>query len=255
MSRAQKHLETLWGMKMHISKRPSANLQLWITAALLAFALTGLGCGDDSSVVPVDSGSLPPSAGSGSGTLLAVVEIESRDIAGGGYETEFLATVTDTLGEPVSGRVVVSGRFGDVQLAEEVPGTYRAAHSGYATGSYTLNITDDAGSITGVTVLAPVIHTITTPTGGQTVEANTALNVRWSRAEPALQCRLDTRDYDSDWINGDPGTLWTPSVGNPPRTDQRIRIERRNVQEPAGGLSGSLISVSIRRTIAPVIAE
>jgi hypothetical protein len=231
------------------------NLRLWTAVTLLAVVLAGVGCGDDSSVAPDDFGNLPPSGGTGSGTLLAVVEIESRDVAGEGYETEFLATLTDTLGEPVSGRVVVTSRLGEVQLTEDVAGTYSASRSGYETGSYTLNITGDSGSISGVTVLAPVIHAITAPTSGQTVEANTALNVRWSRAEPALQSRLDTRDYDSDWINGDPGTLWTPSVGNPPRTDQRIRITRRNVQEPAGGLSGSRFSVGIRRTVAPVVAQ
>lgn len=240
---------------MQISKRPSTKLQLWTATALLAVVLSGIGCGGDSSVEPDNLGNLPPSAGTGSGTLRAVVEVEARDIAGGGFETEFLATVTDTLGDPVSGRVVVKSRFGDVQLTEDVPGEYRAIRSDYETGSYTLNITSDAGSVTGVTVLAPDIHTITSPTSGQTVEANTALNVRWTRSEPAAECRLETRDYDSGWIYGDPGTLWTPSVGNPPRPDQRVRVKRRNAQEPAGGLSGSHFSVRIRRTVEPVVAQ
>jgi hypothetical protein len=242
-------------MKVQITKHRCIKLQLLKVTTLLAVGLLGIGCGDDSSVAPDDSGNLPPSAGTGSGTLRAVVEVQARDVTSGGFETEFLATVTDTLGEPVSGRVVVSGRFGDVQLAEGAPGEYRAIRSGYETGSYTVNISSDAGSVTGVTVRAPDIHTITSPTSGQTVEANTALNVRWTRSEPADECRLETRDYDSDWIYGDPGTLWAPSVGNPPRIDQRIRVKRRNVQEPVGGLSGSHFSVRIRVTIEPVVAQ
>ena len=240
---------------MQISKRPCTNLQLWTAAALLAVALCGIGCGGESSVEPDNSGNLLPSAGTGSGTLRAVVEVEARDIASGGFETEFLATVTDTRGDPVSGSVVVSSRFGDVQLTEDVPGTYRAIRSGYENGSYTLNINSDAGSIAGVTVLAPDIHTITTPTSGQTVDANTALNVRWTSAELAEECRLETRDFDSDWIYGDRRTLWTPTVGNPPRTDQRIRVKRRNVEDPAGGLFGSHFSIRIRCTVEPVVAQ
>jgi hypothetical protein len=240
---------------LQFSKRPYTKLHLWMATNLLAVLLSGAGCGDDSPDAPDDLGNLPPSAGSGSGTLRAVVEVGARDIASSQFETEFLATVTDSLGNPVSARVVVSGRFGDVQLTEENPGSYRAVRSGYETGSYTLDVTGEGGSVTGVTVPAPDVHTINYPASGQTVEANVALNVRWTRAERAASCRLETRDYDSDWIYGDPGTLWAPSVGNPPRTDQRIRIERRNVQEPAGGLSGSYFSVYIRCTVEPVVAQ
>lgn len=254
MNRDRERLETPGGVKVRISKSPCVKVQLWTAAALLAVALWGMGCGD-SSVGPDDSGNLPPSAGTGSGTLRVVVEVEAHEVSGGGFDTEFLATVTDTLGAPVSGRVVVSGRFGEVQLTEGISGAYNATRSGYETGSYTLNITSDAGTVTGVTVRAPDIHIITHPTSGETVDANTALNVRWTRSEPAAQCRLETRDYDSDWIYGDPGTLWAPGVGNPPRTDQRIHIERRNVQEPAGGLSTSQFSVGIRRTVEPVVAQ
>jgi hypothetical protein len=226
----------------------------WKILLALVVLLAALACSDDSSVAPDDAGSLPPSAGSGTGTLQVVAEVEGRDI-GGGFETEFVASVVDTAGDPVSASVRVSGRFGELGLAEESPGTYRAFRSGYETGSYTLEVTSGVGSVTGVTVVAPDIHTITTPTSGETVDANTALNVRWTRGTTAAECRLETLDYDSDWIYGDPGTLWTPSIGNPPRTDQRVRIKRRNVQEPAGGLSGSRFSVRIRCTVEPIVAN
>jgi hypothetical protein len=226
----------------------------WKILLALVVLLAALACSDDSSVAPDDAGNLPPSAGTGSGTLQVVVEVEGRDV-GGGFETEFVASVVDTAGDPVSGSVRVRGRFGELGLAEESPGTYRALRSGYETGSYTLEVTSDAGSVTGVTVTAPDVHSITSPTSGESVDAGTALNVRWTRAATADECRLETLDYDSDWIYGDPGTLYAPGIGNPPRTDQRVRIKRRNVQEPAGGLSGSRFSVRIRCTVEPVIAQ
>lgn len=234
---------------MHISTR--STLQIGILAAALFVA----GCGNDSSVNPDDAGNLPPSGGTGTGTLRVVVDVEAHAVGGGAYETEFLATVTDTLSQPASASVVVSGRFGDIALGEEGVGTYRATHSGYQAGSYTLNVSGAGGDVTGVTVVAPDAHTITVPTAGSTVEANTALNVRWTRGIASAQCRLETLDYDSDWIYGDPGTLWTPSIGNPPRTDQSVSITRRNVQEPAGALPGSRLTVGIRCTVEPVISQ
>ncbi len=81
------------------------------------------------------------------------------------------------------------------------------------------------------------------------------LAARWARVVLSDQCRLETRDYDSDWIFGDTSTLWVPSVGNPPRTDQRVRVSRRNVQLTAAGLPVSQLSVSLRRSVEPIIAQ
>jgi hypothetical protein len=238
---------------MRIFSRRTATLQLWALAATLSLvALSGLSCASTSEPgTDID----PPSPGGGSGTLRVVVDVQGRAVNGTPTDTEFLATVTDTLGAPVSATVVVSGSFGDLQLTEGSPGSYSALRSGYETGSYTLNVTSGNDEVTGVTVIAPDLHTITTPTAGQLVQANTALNVRWSRNEPAAECRLETRDYDSDWIFGDSGTLWTPTIGNPPRTDQRVRIERRNNQIPQGALPGSQFSVGILCTVEPIIAQ
>lgn len=229
-------------------------LQLCVaTAALVVLALCWPACGD--SPAGPDAGNLPPSPGEGSGTLLVVAEVQGRDVSDSVFETEFLATVTDTSGVPVSGSVVISGGFGEVKLAEGLPGSYSALRTGYDTGSYTLRVTSAAGSVSGVTAVAPDVHTITAPTSDQVVEANTALYVRWTREVPAAECRLETRDYDSDWVFGDPGVLYAPSVGNPPRTDQRVRVKRRNVQTPQGALFGSQFSVEIRRTVEPVFAQ
>lgn len=240
---------------MRNSNHPRAALQSWTAAVVLAMLmLCVFSCGEDSPAGPV-LGNDPPSPGEGTGTLLVTAEVQGRSVNGSVSETEFLATVSDTLGAPVSGSVTVTGRFGNLQLEEGAPGSYSAVRSGYDTGSYTLNVTSGPDKVTGVTVLAPDIHVITTPTANQVVESNTALNVRWTRPESASECRLETRDYDSDWIFGDTGTLWVPSVGNPPRVDQRIGIERRNYQIPQGALPLSRFSVGIRCAVEPIIAQ
>jgi len=184
-----------------------------------------------------------------------VVEVEGREVTDNVFQTVFLATVTDTMGEPVSGSVVVSGLFGDVQLSEGPPGSYTASRTGYDTGSYTLNVESVAGSVTRVTTLAPGIHTMTLPTAQQVIDSNTALLIRWTRATAAAESFVDTRDYDSDWFFGDTGTYWTPTWANPARTDQRVRVTRRNFQAPAGALPLSRFSVGIRRTVEPVVSQ
>jgi len=184
-----------------------------------------------------------------------MAEVQARDVSTGAFETEFLVTVSDTLGAPVAGAVVtISGGFGAVRLAEGLPGSYASLRPGYETGSYTLNVRSGTDSLTGVTTHAPSMHVITKPAPNDTVTAGLAINVRWDRSVPTDECRLETRDYDSNWIYGDPGTLWAPGIGNPARTDQRVRIKRRNFEIPAAGLPGSHFSVRLRRSVEPVVS-
>jgi len=185
-----------------------------------------------------------------------VAEVQARDVSAIAFETEFLVTVSDTVGAPVAGAVVtISGGFGAVRLAEGLPGSYAALRPGYETGSYTLNVTSGNDSLTGVTTHAPSTHVITKPVPGDTVTAGLVINVRWSPSAQSDECRLETRDYDSDWIYGDPGTLWAPGIGNPARTDQRVRVKRRNFEIPAAGLPGSHFSVRLRRSVEPIVSQ
>jgi hypothetical protein len=240
---------------MRISHHKDATLQSCTLAIALLILMTGgLSCGEDSAVEPV-LGNDPPSAGEGTGTLHVVVDVQGRSANVGDPQTQFVATITDEHGAPVSGTVVVSGRFGDLQLTEDSPGSYSALRPGYETGSYMLNVTSGADNVKSVTVRAPEVHAITTPSANEVVEANTALHVRWTPRDAAAECRLETRDFNSDWIYGDPGVLWTPTIGNPPRTDQRVRLTRRNFQIPEGALAGSRFSVGYRYTVEPIIAE
>jgi hypothetical protein len=244
---------------MRISTETNTKMRRPITAFAVYLLIVLLpGCGSDSPAGLDGLGDLPPSPGQGSLAMKVVARVEGLDTGADAYQTDFTVTVTDTLGAAVSGaRVTVGGAFGTVTLTEDEAeaGTYASTRTGYVLGSYTLDVRSGPDSLVGVTEVAPAVHAITTPTPNSVVPANTALNVQWKRPATADQCRLETRDYDSDWIYGDPGTLWTPTIGNPPRADQRIRVTRRNVQVTTFGLPGSQLSVSIRKTVEPVVAE
>ena len=241
---------------MDFSCSACSRLQWLSVVLLLVVAMLSGGCSDSESPAEPDlSGQLPRSSGGGSGSLLVIAEVQARDVSTSLFETEFLVTVVDTAGAPVAGAVVtISGGFRAVRLAEGLPGSYTALRSGYETGSYTLNVTSGTDSLTGVTTHAPSMHAISKPAPGDTVTAGMAINVRWDRSVVSDECRLETRDYDSSWIYGDPGTLWAPGIGNPARTDQRVRIKRRNFEIPAAGLPGSHFSVRLRRSVEPIIS-
>jgi hypothetical protein len=230
-----------------------AKLQRVVLAALLA-VIVGCSNGDDP-LEPDLSGQVPRSSGGGSGTLVVVADISAREVGASTFETGFVVTVGDSAGNPVAGAVVtVSGGFGAVRLAEGVPGSYTALRPDFEGGSYTLNVRAGPDSVTAVTTHAPSMHTITKPAPGDSVTAGVAINVRWDRGALSDECRLETLDYDSGWIYGDPGTLWAPGIGNPARTDQRVSVERRNFEIPAGGRLGSHFSVRLRRSVEPIVS-
>ena len=238
---------------MRISIAPMLKTQPLLWALLLTVPFVA--CSPDSPTDP-DGFNLPDSPGTGTVSLRVIAAAEGREVGANGYETYFEAAVTDTAGAPVSGAAVTFlCALGTVRLTETQAGVYTATRSDFAPGSYTLDVTRGPDSLVGVTTSAPEIHTVTSPAANDIVTANTAFNVRWTRPTVSDQSRLETRDYDSDWVFGDTTTLWVPSVGNPPRTDQRVRVSRRNVQVTNAGLPVSQLSVSVRQSVEPIIAQ
>jgi hypothetical protein len=232
--------------------KPSA-----IGTAVAGLAILFSGCGGSDS--PTSAGGLPDSPGSGTGTLKVVAAVEGRDTGPGTFESDFLATVTDQGGQPVSGATVtISGAFGTVTLAEDsqAAGDYLLnTYPGFAGGPYTLNVTRGTDNVTSVRATAPSLHTITSPVANAVVTAGQPVNVAWSRPTAADESRVETLDYTGPWTTGDPGMLTVPGASNPARPDQRFRVKRRTVQSAAGGLPGSQLSVRIRNSVEPVICQ
>lgn len=220
-----------------------------VTVAISLAALIVAGCsGDDSSSnpVPVDP------AGSGSQTLLVVAEVSGSDGGGGLFSTNFTATVTDVGALPVTGAaVVIQGPFGLVTLVEQGAGVYAAVRNDYTPGTYVLSVVRSTDQVTGVRVIAPDIHSITSPTTTAAVTANQPFDVVWTRTVAAQECWMETRDWQS-LPQMDTGLITVPGSDNPPNNDQRIRLFRKNTQAPAGGLQGSEFNGRIRNSVEPI---
>jgi hypothetical protein len=226
----------------------------------LLFALTVLavglaGCGGDKGTGGIP-GILPPSGGTGSGTILANVDISGTDVGPGAMVTDFIADLQDTLNAPINNATVTlnNANLGNIGLARDtlVPGRYRAFLNAYVPGSYTLTVTRGTESISNATVTAPVLHTITYPTPTDTLPRS-AFNVLWSRSVRADTAEVETRDYGPA-LTSDDGNFTVP-VNPGPQTDQRIRVRRINTILLAGGRLGSSLVARVRVTSEPVVVQ
>jgi hypothetical protein len=229
----------------------------WAAATVLGIAMLS-GCASDSTTGPDGSDAPPESPGYGSETLLVTGVIDADDTESSGFVTSLTVMVEDVSGAGVSDATVTIDADFVTWLLDEDPGTlglYTMTRPIPAATWYRLNVHAGDDSLLGLTVWAPRPHSITQPSRNDIVDADTILNVRWTAPDKARECRLTTLDYDSSWINGDSQSLWVPAIGNPPRDDQRICVLRRNTQFTEAGLAGSRLSVTVHRTVEPVIAQ
>lgn len=235
-------------IKDRIGRQPlllgSILLSLWL-----------VGCGSDDPTTPTNPFINPE--GTGSGTLQVIADLEGSDAGGGIFVTNYTVRVTDSSSSPVSGATVaIAGPSGSISLAEDLSelGTYRFSTGSYSPGTYVLSVTSGNDFINNVRVVAPDVHTITTPTANETVSADQILMIGWTRASAADELRIESRDYESPSSELDDGVSAVPAIGNPPRLDQRIRIYRTNTRTIAGGLPTSRFEAEIRNSVEPIIS-
>jgi hypothetical protein len=234
-----------------------ARMQGWTAATILGIAMIS-GCADDSTTGPNGPDAPPESPGHGSGTLLVTGVIDAADVGASEFMTDLSVMIEDASGAGVSdATVTIEDDLATWVLTEDqgTLGLYSTTRSGPVSRWYRLNVHAGADSLVGMTVWAPRPHSITQPTRNDIVDADTILNVSWTAPDKARECRLTTLDYDSSWINGDSQTLWVPAIGNPLRDDQRICVFRRNTQFSEAGLPGCRLSVTVRRTVEPIMAQ
>jgi len=220
----------------------------------VAFLIVLAGCGRS---VPTEVSTAPPPPETGSNTLLVAVSVSGSDMPSGGFVTEFSAIVEDGYGAVISGAtVLLNTPDGMVQLTERpgIPGSYGFSTAGYQPGTYFLTVTRGSDRISGARVVAPDVHQIVSPAAYDTVTAGSDLEVDWDRSEPTQEVVVETLDFNGE-LAEDAGVTTIPSSGNPPRSDQRIRIIRSNASTILGGLPGSRFEASIRNSVEPVIAQ
>jgi hypothetical protein len=184
-------------------------------------------------------------------------DIEGQDVAGG-FVTQFVVSLRNAAGAPVSGATVTvrNAGLGTVNLLElsAASGDYEASVNTFASGDYRLDVTKGTDNVQAVVVGGMAVHRITTPAANATVTAGQPLTVTWTRPSEAIGANLETRDFVADGIP-DAATYIVPGANNPARPDQRIRLWRYNQVDIAGGLVGSRLRLSIRNTAEPIVVQ
>lgn len=230
---------------------------LTLAVSLLALDLVA-GCGDGTG--PATSRNNP---GTGSSTLRVIADIDANDDPTiiGGFSTDYFVSVRNGAGSPVSSATVTisNGAFagGKITLPETGTGTgdYLLTGNTFPSGDFRLDVAQGTNTISGVVVGGPGVHNIITPVKNDTVVAAQPLLVRWTVPSKAKSAELESRDFGPVTLP-DSGSYQIPGgADNPARADQRIRVHRFNEVDMAGGLIGSRLRVTVRKTVEPVVVQ
>ena len=228
-------------------------VRLWTGFALLAV----IACGD--STGPATSRNNP---GTGSSTLRVNADIDANDDPAiiGGFSTDYFVSVRNGAGSPVSGATVTitnpSLPGGKITLPETGPATgeYQLIGNTFPNGDFRLDVVQGTNTISGVVVGGPGVHNITLPPKNDTLAVNQPVLVRWSVPSKAKSAELETRDFGPVTLP-DTGAYQIAGANNPARADQRIRVFRFNEVDMAGGLIGSRLRVTVRKTVEPLVVQ
>jgi hypothetical protein len=209
-------------------------------ALIAAAALAACGSNNTGSNVAVARNS----AGTGSSTLLVQGDINASTVNGSPLTT-FSVTVRDGAGATVGGATVTvsnpSLTGGSIALTQVIAGTgpYVGTVASFPTGDFRLDVVKGTDNVQGVVVGGVGMQTINAPAAGATVAANQDLPVTWTTPAIAKSFAISTKDMA--FSGPDLGAYTIAAAQNPTRLNggQRIRLDRTNEVEAAGGLPGS----------------
>ena len=216
---------------------------------------TAAACGD--STGPATSRNNP---GNGTSTLKVTADIDAKDdpTVIGGFTTDYIVSVRDGLGNPVSGASVTikNASLGTIALPETAPasGDYLLTGNTFPSGDFQLDVVRGTDNVRGVILGGPSVHAITAPVKNATVPALQPLTVRWTVPSRAKNAEVETRDFGPVTIP-DTGAYVVPGPSNPARPDQRVRVFRFNDVDIAGGITGSRLRVEVRQTVEPIVVQ
>ena len=235
----------------------TATRMVGLSAGLAALALAAA-CGDGTG--PATSRNNP---GTGSSTLRVIADIDAQDdpSAIGGFFTDYMVSVRDGLGNPVSAATVTISNpllpSGKVTLPETAPasGDYFLTGNTFPAGDFRLDVVKATDNVAGVIVGGPGVHNITTPAANDTVPVNQPLLVRWTVPSRAKSAEVETRDFGPVTLPDSGAYRIAGADNNQLRPDQRVRVFRFNDVDMAGGLTGSRLRVKVRKTVEPVVVQ
>lgn len=219
---------------------------------LLGLLVALAACGDGTG--PATSRNDP---GTGTSTLRVIADVDANDdpTVIGGFVTEYFVSVRTGAGGAVSGATVTirNATLGTLTLPETGPGTgeYLLVGNTFPSGDFQLDVVRGTDNVRDVVVGGPGVHNITTPLANSTATALQPMTVRWTVPSRAKSAELESRDHGPVTLP-DTGAYVIPGVDNPIRPDQRIRVFRFNEVDIAGGLLGSRLRVTVRKTAEPI---
>lgn len=226
------------------------HLKLAILISLAAFML--LSCGGNSTN-PGTNTIIDP--GSGSNSLVVTAMVSGSDLGAGQFNSIFSVTILDSLGSFVNDAqvTIAHSALNVITLPWDPlqPGTYIDSVNSYNSGTYTLNITRGTDIVSNAVVVAPDVHTITSPTTSVVLRPDLPFNVTWVRAVAADEAEVQTLDLNPV-ITADNGTYSVPA-SNVSRPDQRVWVRRRNNATPLGTRVGSNFTAEISVSVQPIL--
>lgn len=226
------------------------HLKLAILISLAAFML--LSCGGNSTN-PGTNTIIDP--GSGSNSLVVTAMVSGSDLGAGQFNSIFSVTILDSLGSFVNDAqvTIAHSALNVITLPWDPlqPGTYIDSVNSYNSGTYTLNITRGTDIVSNAVVVAPDVHTITSPTTSVVLRPELPFNVTWVRAVAADEAEVQTLDL-TPVITADNGTYSVPA-SNVSRPDQRVWVRRRNNATPLGTRVGSNFRAEISVSVQPIL--
>lgn len=200
--------------------------------------------------------------GTGSSTLKVIADIDANDDATviGGFSTDYAVTLQSGGGAPVSGATVTISNpglpGGKVTLPESPAGSgdYLITGNTFPSGDFRLDVVQGANNVHDVVLGGPGVHNITVPAKNDTVPVFQPLLVRWTVPSRAKSAEVETKDFGPATLP-DTGAYQIPGASNQARPDQRIRVFRFNEVDVAGGLIGSRMRVTVRKTLEPIVVK
>jgi hypothetical protein len=223
-------------------------------------ALVLVACGKTDTAVSHNNG------GTGSLNLVVKADVDSV-LSSTGSPTDLAVTLKDGAGNKVTGATVTIANltWGSVALTETTPGSsgdYRKTQPSFPSGDFALTVACNpcgvpqvsptatiTGSIQGVVLGGPGMHTINNPKAGVTVPANQPVVVSWTTPVQAASASVTTNNF-GPVLAADYGTYTIPGASNTPATNQSLNLARYNEVAIAGGLSGSRLRVTVEANVS-----
>lgn len=198
--------------------------------------------------------------GTGTHTVKVVGDISASDVPGTpNYNTSFEVIVTNNLGNPVSGASVTisNPNAGNIVLTETALGSgdYLASRTAFYDGDFGLTVIRMPDTVSGVVVGGVARFAVTKPLRFDTVLVNQPLLVRWTVPTQAKFAEIETRSFPTTTIPDTGAYLIPGSAFTTPRPDDRVRVFRNNEVDIAGGLAGSILTLSVRASADPICVK